>query len=154
MAGKNAIYEKSQGTTLAVSATPVSQLPAPAQTVWVDGSCATKEISFQSGQKADIDVTTLCSVVQEQTNGLEAPGELTLTRNWARSDPMLAELETASANDEIRAYRIIFPSGNGFQLLAEVRQNTWSVATSNTVAASYTLRVSGKPVPITGTPTT
>lgn len=29
------------------------------------------------------------------TNGLAAPGELSLTRNWAADDPVLDELETA-----------------------------------------------------------
>jgi hypothetical protein len=30
----------------------------------------------------DIDVTTLCSTEQEQTNGLAAPAEMSITRNW------------------------------------------------------------------------
>lgn len=113
---------------------------------WLDGSCATSEISFQGGQKTDVDVTSLCSDVQESFNGLAAPAELTLTRNWAENDPMLAELEDADAADEPRGYAVIFPSGNGFIFVAEIRQNSWSVATAGKVSASYTLRLRGKPV--------
>lgn len=113
---------------------------------WIDGSCATSEIAFQGGQKTDVDVTSLCSTTQESFNGLASPAEITLTRNWAQDDLMLRQLEDADDKDEARAYCVIFPSGNGFVFMAEVRQNSWSVATAGKVSASYTLRLRGKPV--------
>jgi hypothetical protein len=57
---------------------------------FLEAECATKEISYTGGQKSDIDVTTLCSTEQEQTNGLAAPAEMSISvtgwvmkpRNW------------------------------------------------------------------------
>ncbi|MEG5632673.1 phage tail protein, partial [Enterobacter hormaechei] len=34
---------------------------------------------------------------------------------------------------------------NGFYVLVEVRQSSWSAATSSVVGATYSLRVRGKP---------
>ena len=148
------IFEKSQGTEFYISDIAMTTIPAdvdaavPSSTPtykWIPGACATNEISYQGGQKTDIDVTALCSDSQEVTNGLAAPAEVTLSRNWAGDEPMLAELEKADDNDEVRLYKVIFPSGNGFAFLAEIRQNSWSVATAGKVSASYTLRLRGKP---------
>lgn len=36
-------------------------------------------------------------------------------------------------------------SGNGFTFMAEVRQHTWSVGTNGVVAATFSLRLKGKP---------
>ena len=143
-------YEKTQGTKLSITDGPATEVN-PIGATWLSGECATREISFTGGQKSDIDVTTLCSTEQEMTNGLAAPGELSLTRNWAADDPVLDELETAYDNDELRAFKVVFPSGNGYAFLAEVRQNSWSVATAGVVSASYTLRLKGKPQRISAT---
>lgn len=150
-----AIFEKSQGTKLFISDGPVSVLPAtpgntPPGVTLVEGSCATNEISMTGGQKTDIDVTSLCSEVQEMANGLAAPGEIALTRNWAAADPFLAELEAADDNEELRYFKVVFPSGNGFEFLAEIRQFSWSVATAGKVAATYNLRLRGKQRRVSG----
>lgn len=137
-------YEKTQGTKLSVTTNPATEVN-PASATWLEGQCATKEISFTGGQKSDIEVTTLCSTEQEMTNGLAAPAEVSLTRNWAADDPLLDVLETAYNNDELHAFKITFPSGNGYGFLAEVRQNSWSISTASVVSASYTLRLKGKP---------
>ncbi|HHH0965686.1 TPA: phage tail protein, partial [Yersinia enterocolitica] len=55
------IYEKTQGTKIYVSAGVTTQPLPTGSVVWLSAACATKEISFTGGQKADIDVTTLCS---------------------------------------------------------------------------------------------
>jgi len=137
-------FEKTQGTKLSVSQEP-AEVINPLDAVWIEGSCATKEINFTGGQKSDIDVTSLCSTEQEMVNGLAAPAELTLSRNWAADDPILEILEDAYNSDERHAFKVTFPSGNGYAFLAEVRQNSWSAATAGVVGASYTLRLKGKP---------
>lgn len=137
-------YEKTQGTLVSISSAPATS-PNPVGATWIDAQCATKEIGYTGGQKSDIDVTTLCSTEQEQTNGLAAPAEMTLSRNWAGSEAAQEALQTAYDNDEIRAIKVVFPSGNGFAYLCEVRQNSWSASTSGVVTASYTLRIKGKP---------
>ncbi|EJL90217.1 phage tail tube protein [Pantoea sp. GM01] len=144
-------YEVTKGMTFAVSAAPVtaedfaaSAFPT-ASVSWLEAACATKEISYTGGQKGDIDVTTLCSTEQEQTNGLAAPAEMSITRNWVGDEEAQQALQTAYENDELRALRVIFASGNGFYVLVEVRQSSWSAATSAVVGATYSLRVRGKP---------
>jgi hypothetical protein len=57
-------------------------------------------------------------------------------------------LRDAYDNDTTYGFQIIFPSGNGFKFLAEVRQHTWSSGTNGVVAATFSLRLKGKPVPI------
>lgn len=140
-------YEKTQGTVISVSAGEVSEAN-PVGVTWLAASCSTKELSYTGGQKADIEVTTLCSEEQEMTNGLKAPSEMTIGKNWSGYDAAQDSLMDAYEDDSRRAIRIVFPSGNGFAYLAEVRQNSWSAATSGIVSASYTLRIIGKPVRI------
>ncbi|WP_145491338.1 phage tail tube protein [Yersinia rohdei] len=144
------IYEKTQGTKVYVSAGVTSQ-PNPTSAVWLSAACATKEISFTGGQKADIDVTTLCSEEQETTNGLPAPSEMTISRNWSPDEEAQYSLYEAYETDTMRSIKVIFPSGNGYAYLAEVRQNSWSAGTSGVVSASFTLRIKGKPVRIAAT---
>jgi hypothetical protein len=140
------LYEKSQETTIEISALPVT-----AETVddaeYLNLSCTIKEIQFTGGQKQDIDVTTLCSVEQENINGLGAQSEISLSGNFYRNDAQDA-LRLAYDNDTTYGFRITFPSGNGFQFMAEVRQHTWSVSTNGVVAATFSLRLRGKPTNI------
>lgn len=150
-------FEKTQGTKVSVSSAEAISVDETS-IIWLDAQCATKEITYTAGQKADIDVTTLCSEEQENTNGLPSPGEMTINRNWVGDEEAQESLLTAYETDEKRAIKVVFPSGNGFIYLAEVRQNSWSAATSGVVSASYTLRLKGKPkrikasdnVPVTG----
>ncbi|PTA87456.1 phage tail protein [Kosakonia sp. H7A] len=147
-------YDKTIGLTIGISSAPVSveDFNAPGfpgvGVTFLEASCASKEISYTGGQKSDIDVTTFCSSEQEQTNGLAAPAEMALTRNWVGDEEARLALQTAYDNDELRALKITFASGNGYYILVEVRQSSWSAATSNVVAATYSLRVRGKPKPI------
>ncbi len=151
-------YEVTKGTQIGISDAPVSEddfkssdFPGAGVTFLV-AECATKEITYTGGQKGDIDVTTLCSLEQEQTNGLAAPAEMSISRNWVGDEEAQLALQTAYDNDELRALSVVFPSGNGFYVLVEVRQSSWSVATSNVVAATYSLRVRGKPKRIIANP--
>lgn len=143
-------YETTKGTQIGISDAPVtaedfqsSGFPGSGVNFLV-AECATKDIGYTGGQKADIDVTTLCSMEQEQTNGLAAPAEMTISRNWVGDEEAQLALQTAYENDELRALKIVFPSGNGFYVLVEVRQSSWSAATSAVVGATYSLRVRGK----------
>jgi predicted secreted protein len=106
--------------------------------------CTIKEVQFTGGQKQDIDVTTLCSTEQENINGLGAQSEISLSGNFY-SNPAQDALREAYDNDTTYGFKIIFPSGIGFQFLAEVRQHTWSSGTNSVVAATFSLRLKGKP---------
>lgn len=140
-------YEKTQGTVFSISADEATEAN-PAVVIWLSASCSTKELSFTAGQKDDIDVTVLCSEEKEMTNGLAAPSEMTISRNWTAYEEAQRSLMEAYNTDTRRAIRVIFPSGNGYGYLAEVRQNSWSAGTGGVVQASYTLRIIGKPVDI------
>ncbi|HCM9111622.1 TPA: hypothetical protein N5L12_004854, partial [Enterobacter kobei] len=107
-------------------------------------SCTIKEIQFTGGQKQDIDVTTLCSTEQENINGLPSPSEISLSGNFYKN-PAQDALREAYDNDTTYAFQIIFPSGKGFKFLAEIRQHTWSSGTNGVVAATFSLRLKGKP---------
>ncbi|GAA5104531.1 hypothetical protein GCM10023211_02330 [Orbus sasakiae] len=140
-------YELTQGTKLSVSKTAATEANS-ASTVWLDLGGTVTEFSYNGGQKSDIEVTTLASTEQEMTNGLPAPGEITFSGNWVIDDEAQKSLRAAYDNDATHAFKIIFPSGKGYAFMAEVRQNSFSVAKAGVVTASYTLRMKGKLVEI------
>ncbi|MGX8939431.1 immunoglobulin domain-containing protein [Symbiopectobacterium sp. Eva_TO] len=146
----SALYEKSQKTVIKISSAPTTAEDMASAT-YIDLTCTIKEIQFTGGQKNDIDVTTLCSDEQENINGLPAQSEISLSGNFYRS-PAQDALRDAYDNDTRYAFQVIFPSGNGFQFLAEVRQHTWSSGTNGVVAATFSLRLKGKPTNIVPTP--
>ena len=57
-------------------------------------------------------------------------------------------MREAYDNDTTYAFQVIFPSGKGFKFLAEIRQHTWSSGTNGVVAATFSLRLKGKPTNI------
>ncbi|HCR1107415.1 TPA: hypothetical protein OMU21_004994 [Klebsiella aerogenes] len=136
-------YEKSQNTEISITSTDTT--PAAVATAeFLKLECAIKEVSFTGGQKTDIDVTTLCSTEQENVNGLPSPSEISLSGNFYRGEAQDV-LRAAYDNDKTYGFKVVFPSGNGFSFLAEVRQHTWSAATNGVVAATFSLRLKGKP---------
>lgn len=140
-------HEKTKGTVISVSATEASEAN-PAGITWLSASCSMREISYTGGQKSDIDITTFCSDEQEMVNGLKAPSEMSINKNWSAYDTAQDSLMEADETDTRRAIKIVFPSGNGYAYLAEVRQNSWSAATNGVVSASFSLRIIGKSVRI------
>ena len=142
-----ALFEKTQGTQILISSLPATKDTA-ATAIYLPLQCALKEVQFTAGQKADIDVTTLCSEETENINGMAAPSEISLSGNFYRNAAQDA-LRDAYDNDTTYGFKIIFPSGNGYSFIAEVRQHTWSSATSAVVAATFALRLKGKPQTIT-----
>lgn len=142
----SSLYEKSQGTKILISSLPATVASAPSA-VYLSLQCALKQAQFTAGQKQDIDVTTLCSEEQENVNGLAAASEITLSGNFYRNEAQDA-LRAAYDNDTVYAFKIIFPSGNGYSFRAEVRQHTWDTQTNGVVAATFSLRLKGKPIPI------
>lgn len=146
----SAQFEKSQGTKIQITSVPAT--PTTIDTaVFLPLECSLKEAQFTAGQKQDIDVTTLCSDEQENINGLAAASEMSLSGNF-KENPGQAALRDAYDNDTVYGFRITFPSGVGFQFFAEVRQHTWSTGTNGVVAATFALRLKGKPTRITAPP--
>lgn len=142
----SSLYEKSQGTKIQITSAPATPETVGSAT-YLDLQCTIKEVQFTGGQKQDIDVTTLCSTEQENINGLGAQSEISLSGNFY-SNPAQDALREAYDNDTTYGFKIIFPSGIGFQFLAEVRQHTWSSGTNSVVSATFSLRLKGKPTKI------
>ncbi|AEE57035.1 phage major tail protein [Escherichia coli UMNK88] len=63
-------FERSQLTKIMISSAPVTAETLDSAS-YLGLSCTIKEVQFTAGQKQDIDVTTLCSVEQENINGHE-----------------------------------------------------------------------------------
>ncbi|QGJ40979.1 hypothetical protein E4179_12000 [Citrobacter freundii] len=139
----SSLYEKSQGTKIQITSAPAT-LDTIGAATWLDLHCTIKEVQFTGGQKQDIDVTTLCSTEQENINGLSSPSEISLSGNFYKN-PAQDALREAYDNDTTYAFQIIFPSGKGSKFLAEIRQHTWSSGTNGVVAATFSLRLKGKP---------
>ncbi len=89
-------------------------------------------------------MTTLCSTEQENINGLGSPSEISMSGNFFMN-PAQNALRDAYDNDSVYAFKVQFPSGRGFKFMAEVRQHTWSSGTNGVVAATFSLRLKGKP---------
>ena len=137
-------FERSQLTKIMISFAPVTAETLDSAS-YLGLSCTIKEVQFTAGQKQDIDVTTLCSVEQENINGLGAASEISMSGNFYLNAAQNA-LRSAYDNDTTYGFKVIFPSGNGFTFMAEVRQHTWSAGTNGVVAATFSLRLKGKPV--------
>ena len=72
---------------------------------------------------------------------------MSLSGNFYRN-PAQDALRAAYDNDGVYGFKVIFPSGNGFLMRAEVRQHTWDSQTNGVVAATFSLRLKGKPTNI------
>lgn len=136
-------FERSQLTKVMISSAPVTA-ETLATASFLGLSCTIKEVQFTAGQKQDIDTTTLCSTEQENINGLGSASEISMSGNFYLNAAQDA-LRSAYDNDTTYGFKVIFPSGNGFTFMAEVRQHTWSVGTNGVVAATFSLRLKGKP---------
>ena len=139
----SALFERAQKTQVLITNVPVTAAELATAT-FLNLSCTIKQASFTAGQKQDIDVTTLCSEEQENINGLAAASEMSLSGNFYRN-PAQDTLRTAYDTDAVYGFKILFPSGHGFLFRAEVRQHTWDSQTNGVVAATFSLRLKGKP---------
>lgn len=145
----SAVFERAQKTVVMITSTPVT-VEGLATATWLNLSCTLKQASFTAGQKNDIDVTVLCSEETENINGLPAPSEMSLSGNFSRN-PAQDALRDAYDNDGVYGFKVVFPSGNGFLMRAEVRQHTWDSQANSVIAATFSLRLKGKPTKIDAT---
>jgi hypothetical protein len=142
-------YEVTKGMTFAVSDAPVTAedfnsatFPAAGVT-WLEAACATKEITLPVDRKGYRRYHAVLAE-QEQTNGLAAPAEMSINRNWVGDEEAQEALQTAYENDELRALRVKFPSGNGFYVLVSSPELMVGFNLF-VVGATYSLSVRGKP---------
>ncbi|OLO05282.1 phage tail tube protein [Salinicola socius] len=144
MAGK-AKFQLTAGTSIGITESAVATIEEVASATMLEIGTTQKEVSYTGGQKQDIDVTVLLSEEQEMDNGLEAPGELSLSGNWLPSDTGQTSLRAADADNSIRGLVLTFKSGAKATMLVQVRQETWGVSANGVATGGFTLRVKGKP---------
>lgn len=137
-------FEKTAGTKIRVSKAVAAAIGDTDDADFVGFSCSITSASIGRGQKQDIDVTTLCSEVQENANGLAAAGEISLSALYKGDDEGQKILGVAYDTDAVHEFEIILPSGYGWRFLAEVRDAPIEIGVNAVVNATYTLRVSGK----------
>ncbi len=89
-------------------------------------------------------MTTLCSTEQENINGLGASSEISMSGNFYLNQAQNA-LRDAYDNDTVYAFKVQFPSGKGFKFWRKC-VSTRSSGTNGVVAATFSLRLKGKPV--------
>ncbi|KFF50457.1 hypothetical protein GY26_01845 [Gammaproteobacteria bacterium MFB021] len=144
MAGK-AKYQLTAGTSIGITDAAIETLEDMATATLLEIGTTQKEVTYTGGQKQDVEVTVLLSDEQEMDNGLESPGELSLSGNWLPSDTGQMSLRAADADNSKRGIVLTFPSGNKSTMLVQVRQETWSVGVNGVASGGFTLRVKGKP---------
>lgn len=140
MAGK-AKFHLTAGTSIGVTESAVSNIEAVDSATLLEIGTTQKEISYTGGQKQDVDVGVLLSEEEEMENGLESPGELSLSGNWFPSDEGQASLRAADADNTTRGLVLTFKSGATATMLVQVRQETWGVQKSGVATGGFTLRV-------------
>ncbi len=89
-------------------------------------------------------MTTLCSTEQENINGLGASSEISMSGNFYLNQAQNA-LRDAYDNDALYAFKVLFPSGKGFKFGGSAPAHR-SSGTNGVVAATFSLRLKGKPV--------
>lgn len=99
-------FERSQLTKIMISSAPVTAETLDSAS-YLGLSCTIKEVQFTAGQKQDIDVTTLCSVEQENINGLGAASEISMSGNFYLNAAQNA-LRSAYDNDTTYGFKVIF----------------------------------------------
>lgn len=132
-----------QGSGLQISTTAVSELaPSPMPTM-VSMDCTAREINYQGGTAAEIDVTTFCSTAREFRLGLEDPGQFTITGHWVQTDPAYAVLRTAASDKQTRLFVVEFSDGSTFSVLGFVASRGFSAAVDGVVTGTWTIRLTG-----------
>ena len=142
MAGKKAASQSALGLDLGMTATAATD-PVANDLVYVDLKATIKDIDLQDGQTDENEVTTFASDVKEYEAGLSDSANVTLSGNWAQGATAHTTMMAAKADGKTRAWRIKHANGSMGRFLAFVRQYTYKASAGGTLAATFTLRVSG-----------
>lgn len=132
-----------QGTQLQISATAVEELNPSPMPALVTLDCTAREINYQGGTAAEIDVTTFCSMAKEFRLGLEDPGQMTFNGHWVMTDAAQAVLRTAASDKATRLFIVTFEDGSVFKVLGFVASRSFSAAVDGVVTGSFVIRLSG-----------
>lgn len=132
-----------QGTQLQISTTAVDDVTPSPMPLLVAMDCTAREISYQGGAAAEIDVTTFCSTAKEFRLGLEDPGQFTINGHWVQTDAAQAVLRTAALDKQTRLFVVTFEDGSKFSCLGFVASRSFSAAVDGVVTGTFTIRLTG-----------
>lgn len=132
-----------QGTSIRISTTEVTAISDSPTPQFATLDCIGREIQYQSGQAAEIDVTTICSSAKEFRLGLEDPGTMSLSGHWKQGHPGHNAIRTAASDKKTRLIEVTFEDGSIFRALALVSQRSWSAAVDGVVTSQINFRLTG-----------
>lgn len=137
-----------QGTTLRVSVAPATNAAVDPLPTMADLSCVAREIQYQSGTAAEIDVTTFCSTAKEFRLGLDDPGQFTFNGHWVQTAAAHKVIRAAAVDKQPRLFIVVFPDGSEFRALGFVSQRSFSAAVDGVITGSFTIRLTGATVEV------
>lgn len=143
MAGKKSKSQSALELQLGMTTTEQSD-PAAAVLEYVELNVTIKEIDLQGGQADENETTTFASDAKEYEAGLSDGANVSLTGNWAQGSESHEEMMKAEDDKKNRAWRIKHRDGSTGRFIAFVKQYTYKASAGGTLAATFSLRVSGK----------
>ncbi|MDT3750496.1 phage tail tube protein [Pseudomonas kurunegalensis] len=142
MAGKKSKSQTALELKLGMTKTEASD-PAAADLVYVELGATIKDIDLQGGQTDENETTTFASEGKEYEGGLSDGATVALNGNWAQGSESHEEMMKAADDKRNRAWRIKHRDGSTGRFIAFVKQYTYKAAAGGTLAATFSLRVSG-----------
>jgi hypothetical protein len=142
MTAKKSKSQSALGLELGMTDT-VQADPAAAGLEYIELNVVIKDIDLQDGQTDEHETTTFASDAKEYEGGLSDSANVTLSGNWAQTDPAHKALMKAKADAGLRAFQIKHKDGSTGKFLAFVKQYTYKASAGGVLAATFAVRVSG-----------
>lgn len=132
-----------QGTSIKISEQEVTELSPSPEPAFATLDCIAREIQYQGGTAAEIDVTTICSTAMEFRLGLEDSGTMSVTGHWVQGHPAHTVIREAALDKKTRLIDVEFEDGSIFRALALVSQRSFSAPVNGVVTATFNFRLTG-----------
>lgn len=139
-----------QGTSVSVSVAPTENLNPSSLPTMAVLDCTAREIQYQSGTAAEIDVTTFCSTAKEFRLGLDDPGQFTFSGHWVQTDAAHKVIKASALDKQVRLFIVTFSDGSEFRATGFVSQRSFGAAVDGVVTGSFTVRLTGSVLEIDG----
>lgn len=111
---------------------------------YVELGATIKDIDLQGGQADENETTTFASDAKEYEGGLSDGATVSFAGNWAQGAESHEEMMKAEDDKKNRAWRIQHRDGSTGRFIGFVKQYTYKAAAGGTLAATFSVRVSGK----------
>lgn len=143
MAGKKSKSQSALELELGMTKVEAND-PVAVNLTYVELGVTIKDIDLQGGQADENETTTFASEAKEYEGGLSDGATVALSGNWAQGAEAHEELMKAEDDKRNRAWRIQHRDGSTGRFVGFVKQYTYKAAAGGTLAATFSVRVSGK----------